>query len=93
MQLFAASEYSFKQLLSFTTLQLSKLFSSFTTVDIKRHKALMWYFLQVPLAKRVKNISFALNPMYHSDYSYFFKVSFILIQTTIPDSSVIIPAR
>lgn len=44
MQLFAASEYSLKQLLSFTTLQLSELFSSFTTVDTHRHNEPMLYF-------------------------------------------------
>ncbi|MCA4793862.1 IS21 family transposase [Myroides odoratimimus] len=61
MQLFAASEYSFKQLLSFETLQLSELFSSFTTVDTQRHNALMLYFETVNKARNHPGFTF----LYH----------------------------
>ncbi|UVD79151.1 IS21 family transposase [Myroides albus] len=61
MQLFTASEYSVEQLLSFETLQLSELFSSFTTVDTQRHNALMLYFETVNKARNHPGFTF----LYH----------------------------
>jgi len=58
MHLFAGSEYSFKQLLSFETLQLSELFSSFTTVDTQRHNELMLYFEAVNKARNHPGFTF-----------------------------------
>lgn len=75
MQLFAASEYSFKELLSFETLQLSELFSSFTTVDIQRHNELMLYFETVNKARNHPGFTFLYHYNQYADsvvnpYSY-----------------------
>jgi transposase len=44
MQLFAASEYSFEELLNFDPPTLAELFTSRTTIDTDRHNELMLYF-------------------------------------------------
>ena len=61
MRLFSASEYSFKELLSFDSLQLSELFSSTTTVDIERHNALMLCFETINKARNHPGFTF----LYH----------------------------
>ncbi len=66
MQLFVASEYSLEQLLSFETLQLSELFSSFTTVDPQRHNELMLYFETVNKARNHPDFIFL---YYYSQYA------------------------
>lgn len=61
MQLFAGSEYSFQQLLSFDTASLSELFSSHTTLDTARHNELMLYFEGVNKARNHPGFTF----LYH----------------------------
>ncbi|WP_254050345.1 LuxR C-terminal-related transcriptional regulator [Myroides sp. N17-2] len=75
MQLFAASDYSLEQLLSFETPQLSELFSSFTTVDTQRHNELMLYFETVNKARNHPGFTFLYHYSQYADtvvnpYSY-----------------------
>lgn len=58
MQLFAASDYSFEELLGFDTAALSELFSSHTTVDTGRHNELMLYFEGVNKARSHPGFTF-----------------------------------
>ena len=53
MQLFAASDYSLRELLRFDTAALSELFSSHTTLDTGRHNELMLYFEGVNKARSI----------------------------------------
>ncbi len=56
MQLFAGSQYSFKELLEFDTVALSELFSSHTTLDTVRHNELILYFERVNKTVDVKSL-------------------------------------
>lgn len=61
MQLFAGSQYSFKELLDFDTATLSELFSSHTTLDTVRHNELMLFFEGVNKARNHPGFTF----LYH----------------------------
>src|SRR5690606_5114955 len=61
MKHFKASEYSFEELLSFENENLSKLFTSFTTMDIERQDELMRYFERVNKARQHPGFTF----LYH----------------------------
>lgn len=58
MQLFAASEYSFDELLRFDSSSLSELFTSRSTLDISRHNELMLYFEGVNKARNHPGFTF-----------------------------------
>ncbi|MDM1529107.1 IS21 family transposase [Myroides odoratimimus] len=75
MQLFAASDYSLEQLLSFEISELSELFSSYTTVDTQRHNELMLYFETVNKARNHPGFTFLYHYSQYADtvvnpYSY-----------------------
>ena len=61
MKLFTASDYSFKELLSFDNARLSALFPSHTTIDNERHDELMLYFEGVNKARNHPGFTF----LYH----------------------------
>lgn len=75
MQLFAASEYSFEELLHFDSPTLSELFTSHTTIDTVRHNELMLYFEGVNKARNHPGFTFLHHyrqyvGQSHEPYSY-----------------------
>lgn len=61
IKLFTASDYSFKELLSFDNARLGALFPSHTTIDNERHDELMLYFEGVNKARNHPGFTF----LYH----------------------------